>query len=222
MAGVSSSEGWISTENAAPGCGILREMRLPPVSPLLTTGRVDRRALLKVAGVGGAALLLGAWAWRTLRGFGPPGKGLRAFDESEWQTVVAYTEAMFPGPPDWPLSAKDARVAEFVDLWVAALYEDTQQLFRMLVRTLALSTLVSHGRAFRFLTVAERRAVLDQWAESDLRVRRAGYQSLSFPAHLGYLEDERVRAAEGLELGCDLSAFGPRPSLWTAAPPGAP
>ena len=196
----------------------------PPVppTPLLTAGRVSRRTLLLVAGVGGLALGVGSWAWRTLRGFGPPGKGLRVFDPNEWQTVVAYTDALFPGAPDFPLTAREAGVAGFVDLYVSGLYEETQQLFRMLLRTLALSTLVSHGRVFRYLTLKERRAVLDEWAESDLRVRRAGYQSLSFAAHLGYFENEQVRAAAGFATGCDLSAYGPRPDLWTLAAPGAP
>ena len=196
----------------------------PPVpqTPPLTAGRVTRRRLLAVAGVGGLALGLGTWAWRTLRGFGPPGKDLRVFDTNEWQTVVAYTDALFPGPPDGPLTAREVGVAGFVDLYVSGLYEDTQQLFRMLLRTLALSTLVTHGRVFRYLTVKERRTVLDQWAVSDLRVRRAGYQSLSFAAHLGYLEDDRVRAAAGLVPGCDLSAFGARPDLWTRPAAGAP
>lgn len=172
--------------------------------------------MLKLAGVGGLFLLGGTWVWRTLRGFGPPAKGLLVFDTMEFAVVESLCEAKFPGPPEWPYSAAEIKVPQFVDLYVAELYEDTQQLFRMLIRTLALSTVVSHGRSFNFLPVKARQEVLREWATSDLRVRRAGYQSLSFATHMGYFEDARVRAAAGFTSGCEVAAAASpmRPDLW--------
>jgi hypothetical protein len=180
---------------------------------------LSRRRLLKAAGVGGLLLAGGGWAWATLRGFGPPKAGLRVFDTFEYGAVVALCEATFPGPPENPFSAADVKLPEFVDLYVSGLYEDTQQLFRMLIRTLDLSPFLSHGRTFRWLSLEDRQKTLREWATSELRVRRAGYQSLSFALRMGYYEDDRVRAALNLSTGCDLSGTPGRPTLWTALPP---
>lgn len=195
---------------------------VPPASPpeLLTPG-LSRRRLLKLAGIGGLVLAGGGWAYATLRGFGPPKKGLRVFDRFEADVVDALCEAAFPGPPDSPLSSADVKLPEFVDLYVSELYDDTQTLFRMLIRTLNLSTFVSYGRTFQWLSLEKRQTVLHEWATSELRVRRAGYQSLSFALRMGYYEDERVRAALGLTAGCDLSGQTGRPTLWTMAAKGA-
>ncbi|MEW5742579.1 MAG: gluconate 2-dehydrogenase subunit 3 family protein [Myxococcota bacterium] len=188
----------------------------PAPPPELLKSGLSRRRLLKIAGVGGLLLAGGGAVLHALRGFGAPKEGLRVFDFIEADVVQALCEARFPGPPDCPYSAADVKLLEFVDLYVSGLYEDTQQLFRMLIRTLNLSTVLSHGRTFRYLSVAERREALEDWATSELRVRRAGAQSLSFAVHLGYYEDERVRAALGLTAGCDLSGTPNRPTLWTA------
>jgi len=190
-------------------------MRVPsPPPPALLSARLTRRSLLKAAGIGGALLGAGAWLNGVLRGFGPPKEGLFVFDANEFEVVEKLADAMFPGPPTHPFSAAEIDVARFIDLYVANLYDDTQQLFRMLVRTLNLSTVVSQGAAFHYLPRSRRQKTLAEWATSDLRVRRAGYQSLSFPAHMGYYEDERVRAAAGFTTGCDLSASPDRPDLW--------
>lgn len=192
---------------------------MSPVSPspapeLLTSG-LSRRRLLKVAGVGGLLLAGGGWAWRLLRGFGPPAPGCLVFDEKEYEVVKALAEAVFPGPPETPLSAADARVAEFVDVYVSGLYEDTQGLFRTLLRGLDASTVLSHGGRYHRLTQAQRREVLEAWATSGVQLRRAGYQSLSFALNLGYYEDERVRAALNLTTGCEPAVQHGRPTLWT-------
>jgi 5-carboxymethyl-2-hydroxymuconate isomerase len=92
----------------------------------------------------------------------------------------------------------------FVDAYVGNLYEDHHLLFRALVRTLNVSTVVSDGRSFYWLGLRQRQEVLQQWRTSDLRVRRAGYQSLTFAIKLGYFEDDRVRAAGGFTAGCIL------------------
>jgi hypothetical protein len=105
-------------------------------------------------------------------------------------------------------------VPAFVDLYVSHLYEDTQHLFRLLVRTLNLSTVLSQGAAFRFLPLKRRQLALAEWGQSDLRVRRAGYQSLSFAINMGYYEDERVRRALGFTTGCDPAVSQGRPDLW--------
>lgn len=155
--------------------------------------------------------------WKTLRGFGPPKAGFFVFDDGEVEVLEKLAEAVFPGPPALPLTAQEARVAGFVDLYVHGVYADTQALFRMLVRTLNLSTVLSHGAAFRYLSVEKRQQAFAEWGVSDLRVRRAGYQSLLLPLSMGYFEDKRVREALGFVSGCGVENMGERPDLWSMA-----
>jgi len=190
-------------------------MRVPaPPPPALLSARLTRRSLLKAAGFSGLALGTGAWLNNVLRGFGPPREGLFVFDATEFEVIEQLADTLFPGPPECPFTAAQIGVGRFIDLYVANLYDDTKQLFRMLVRTLNLSTVLSHGAAFHYLPLSRRQKTLAEWATSDLRVRRAGYQSLSFAARMGYFEDERVRAAAGFTVGCDLSFTPGRPDLW--------
>lgn len=188
---------------------------MPP--PLLSQ-RPTRRTLLKVAGVGGVLLGGAAALNHALRGFGSPKDGLRVFDAVEFDVLEKACDAMYPGPPEVPFSSADIGVPRFVDLYVSHLYEDTQELFRMLLRTLNLSSVVHHGATFRFLPRAQAASVLEEWRTSTLKVRRAGWQSLSLAAAMGYYEDERVRTAAGFTLGCAVDTSS-RPTLWNAAPP---
>jgi len=191
---------------------------VPPAAPppLLSAG-LSRRKLLAAAGFGAVLLGGGAWVWKTLRGFGPAKKGYFVFDATEVEVVEKLAEAVFPGPPALPFTAKQARVAEFVDLYVHGLYDDTQTLFRTLVRTLNLSTVLSHGASFRFLSAERRRQAFAGWGVSELRVRRAGYQALLLPLSMGYFEDDAVCQALGFTSGCGVEGMGPRPTLWTMA-----
>ncbi len=190
---------------------------LPTAPPPLAL-RHTRRTLLKVAGVGG--LLLGGLAAlnHAVRGFGKAAPGYRVFDVVEADVVEKVCDALYPGPPEVPFSAKEIDVAHFVDLYVAHLYPDTQELFRMLLRTLNMSSVPTHGGTFRFLPRAHALDVLNGWRDSGLRVRRAGYQTLTLTAAMGYFEDERVRQAAGFSLGCAIDTAA-RPTLWTAALP---
>lgn len=189
----------------------------PPRLPasLFPAGRIERRTLLKVAGVAGLSVVGGAWAMRTLRGFGPPAAGYFLLDELEADVVRQLAAAAFPGPPDWPLSADEVNVAAFVDLYVSQLYADLQGLLRTLIRAVNVSTLATHGATMRLLPGPERLAAWKAWGSSTIAVRRAAYQSLTFAMHLGYFEDERVRAAGGLTRGCVLPDAASRPDLWT-------
>jgi hypothetical protein len=181
-------------------------MHAPPpvVPPPLLSQKPTRRTLLKVAGFGGLLLGGGTWVWRTVGRFGPPAPGLMVFDKSEFAILQKACEAFFPGPPEVPFSADEVQTAQFVDTYAGNLYPDTALLFRILVRTLNVSSLPTRGRSFYWLPLAGRQQLLQEWRVSDLKVRRAGYQSLSFAIKLGYYEDDRVRAAAGFESGCNL------------------
>jgi hypothetical protein len=168
----------------------------------------SRRRLLKWGIAGTAMLGGGTWVYRTVGRFGPPAPGMLVFDENELAVLEATCDAFFPGPPDSPLSAAEAGTAKFVDRYVGGLYPDNQMLFRAFMRTLNLSTVLTHGRAFRWLSNADRFEVLEGWAKSSLYVRRAGNQSLSLIIKMGYFENPRVREAGGFVEGCPVSQEG--------------
>ena len=181
-------------------------MHVPPPAapPPLLAQKPTRRTLLKVLGFGGLVLAGGTWVMRTVGRFGPPAPGRMVFDADEFRILEKACEAVFPGPPEWPYSADQVHTPAFVDTYVGNLYDDHHLLFRALIRTLNVSTIISYGRSFYWLGLEKRQEVLQQWRTSDLRVRRAGYQSLTFAIKLGYFEDDRVRAAGGFTPGCNL------------------
>lgn len=186
----------------------------PPVSPpALLTAKPTRRTLLKVLGVGGLLVAGGTWVWRTVGRFGPPAAGRMVFDQSEFAILQKACEAYFPGRPEWPFSADEVQTAEFVDTYAGNLYPDVQLLFRVLLRTLNVTPVPTRGRSFYWLPLEARQAVLQEWRTSELRVRRAGYQSLSFAIKLGYFEDDRVRAAAGFTAGCNVPTDARPPGL---------
>jgi hypothetical protein len=168
----------------------------------------SRRRLLKWGVAGGALLGGGTWVYKTVGNFGPPAPGLVVFDAHEFAVLEATCDAFFPGAPDWPLSAAEAETAKFVDRYVGGLYPDNQMLFRAFMRTLNLSTVLTHGRTFRWLSQPDRHEVMEGWANSSLYVRRAGNQSLSLIINMGYFEHPRVREAGGFIEGCPIPQEG--------------
>jgi hypothetical protein len=168
----------------------------------------SRRRFLKWGTAGALLLGGGTFVYRAVGRFGPAAPGYKVFDADELAVLDAACEAHFPGPPDWPLSAKEAGCTEFVDRYLGNLYPDNQLLFRSLLRALNVSTLVTHRRTFRTLSVEDRADVLQAWAESSLRIRRAGYQSLTLFIKTGYFENERVREAFSYSLGCNVPQEG--------------
>ena len=179
--------------------------------PPLIAQRPTRRTLLKVAGVGGVLLAGGAWVWNAFGRFGPAAAGNLVFDADEFLTLRMLCDAIFPGKPDWPFSADEAETPKFFDVYVSNLYPDHHQLFRALLRAFEVSSVVSHGARFSKLPLASRQEVLRDWGTSEVRLKRAGYQSLTFGIKLGYYEDDRVRAAAGFAPGCNIPQDG-RPS----------
>ncbi len=172
------------------------------------TAQPSRRKFLKLGIAGAVVLTTGTAVYRAVGRFGPAAVGYRVFDEAELLVLEAACEAHFPGGPDWPLSAKEAGCAQFVDRYLAELYPDNQLLFRALLRMLNVSTLVTHRRFFRTLLPAERLEVLEDWAKSSIRLRRGGYASLTLFIKMGYFENEKVREAMGYSLGCNVPQEG--------------
>jgi hypothetical protein len=177
--------------------------------PPLLNGVLTRRRLLAATGVGGLALVAGAWLYRQVWKLAPPGRGLACLSEAERLTVAAIADAFFPGPPDVPLSAGEVKLAEFADGFIAGQYEDTQRLFRVLFHAVEQWPRPGRGAVFSALPLSERQAILADFRDSRWMVRRAAYQSMRYLFSLGYFEDLRVRRAAKLRFGCDLSSHFP-------------
>lgn len=174
----------------------------------VTTKPPSRRRFLKLGLAGGAVVATGALVYRSLGRFGPAAPGYQVFDADELLVLAAACEAHFPGPPEWPLSGKDAGCIEFVDRYIGGLYPDNQLLIRAFLRTLNVSTLITHRRTFRTLSPQDRLEVLEGWASSSLRIRRGGYASMTLFIKMGYFENEKVREAWGYSLGCQVPQEG--------------
>ena len=178
--------------------------------------------MLKIAGATGLAFAGAGWVIKTVWKLGPPGAGLTCLTEDENAISEKVAEAFFPGPPHSPFSADQVSLARFADAYIGGLYEDNSRLFKLLFRTLNLSTVLVYGRSFYWLDLDKRREVLETWAQSNLLARRAGYQSMRFLYSMGYFEDDRVRAALGLRHGCDLSGRDKLAPMLTLEPKGEP
>lgn len=160
---------------------------------------------MKAFGLLGLATWGGLWFVRTTARFGPAAPGRQVLDPHELDIARALADTFFPGPPDFPFTGREVQVAEGLDAWLGGLYPDTQLLFRTLLRTLNLAPVLTYGRSFYWLPASRRAQVVEDWRQSDLRLRRAGHQSLSFALNLVYFEDPKVRDALGLTWGCELS-----------------
>lgn len=176
---------------------------------------VSRRTVLKLAGLGGAIVTGGAWAYQAIWRITSPGPGLAFFTTEELAIAEAIGDTFFPGPPVSPLPAREVGVARFVDGYVAGMFEAEHRLFKLLFRVLDLNAVFRYGRGFVNLPHGHRHALLHAWWTSRLATRRAGYQSLRYVFAMGYFESFKVRRALGVRFGCDLS--GRFPELLGAA-----
>lgn len=175
-----------------------------PSSPSPTAQKLSRRDILKAAGLGGVLLGGGTLLYRSVWEMAPPGEGRWCFSQNEFEVCEKLAEALFPGAPQSPFSAAEVQLAEFADRYVAGLYENERRLFKLLLGAFNVQPLLTHARTFKRLSLARRQEVLEDWAKSQLSVRKAGYQSLRFVLSMGYFEDVRVRAALGIRFGCPL------------------
>lgn len=195
----------------------------PPVEPepvrseleaAASRGLLTRRTLLKLGGAAGALLAAGGWAYRAFLWSAPPGPGLEVLSTEELGIADAIAEAFFPGPPQTPLSAREVGLGRFIDRYLAELYEDQRDLFRLVLRLLEAAPALGSGHGFSRLAVPARQEVLAAWQRSRLLYKRVAYQTLRFAFAMGYFEDGRVRNALGLRIGC---AAAERVPEWTKA-----
>ena len=158
---------------------------------------VTRRSML-VAGLalGGAATV---GAGLTLP---RPAPGYRVLGAGELQIVEAIARVMFPAG-HFPVYGGDGGTAPMVDEFLAV-YTDPSAVtpFRFLLRSIQIGTLLSRGRPFTTLPVADAKEVLEVWASEDPFPRRLASDSFKVMLGAGFFRRPEVVAAIGWQAGC--------------------
>jgi hypothetical protein len=195
----------------------MKPMYLPPPGQ-------TRRGFLKRGIFGGVLLAAGGatfLALRPSRKVPLPPEGLIALDETEYAVVQALAERMIPAREKFP-SVDQVRVAFNVDRILAradpGACKEVKQLLKLFES--ALPGLIFGGRVqpFTQLPAAEQDAVLGEWRDSRLAIRRTGLQALRVMVLAAYYSSKLCWPAVGYA--------GPPQGFWQPeAPPwkgGAP
>lgn len=143
----------------------------------------SRRAVLKKGVFGGAILVLGGatvLATRTSKSLPLP-SGLRALDARSYALVMALADRLvppkegFPRPEEVGVAARlDARLADLD----ATSKKEIAQLMSLFENALFGFLFGRRTKTFTQLTAAEQDAVLVEWRDSKLALRRTGYEVL--------------------------------------------
>lgn len=205
-----------------------------PLFDLPPPGGLPRRGLLKKGLVGGALLALGGGGVLALRPGRPvplPAEGLRVLSPREYAVVDALARRIAPVAVGFPDPSRDVPTALQVDRLLAAgdpgVAREVCQLLGLLESALGGLLLGGRTRPFTLLDGAEQDAVLGEWRDSGLAVRRTGYLALKTLVLGAYYGDPRAQAATGYPAAAKglhdpgapkWKGVGPRP-VDNAAPP---
>lgn len=141
-----------------------------------------RRSFLKTSLVGGAVLVGGSGAialWPSELREAP--EGLRALSHEEYSVLAAVAARICPGDEDAP-SADDTRVAELLDAELPFhdrdVIEEIKQLLGIFESGLFGAVFGEHVRPFTRLAPEDQDAVLAEWRDSAVTIRRTGFEVL--------------------------------------------
>jgi len=157
---------------------------------------ITRRRFLKRT-IGGALLLGGAYVVGRQLGRYPveeaTARRLTVLSPKEYTVLAAVARRICAGDDAGVPTSDDTQVALFVDGYLARLDDGLRSDVKALLQ------LVEHGgffrlRAKRFTQMApdEQDAMLADWEQSRLAVRRQGFQALKTMCLLGYWRDDRT------------------------------
>ena len=141
--------------------------RSGPPSP----GSVTRRTALKAFGTGAGAALLpwlspaGLQAFARLQETGAP-PALKVLTKAQYQTVDRLMEAIIPADDRSP-GAREARVADFVDLWLSEADEPVRQDFTSGLQLLEAEARGRFDAGFSGLEDAQVEALLTEASRSE-------------------------------------------------------
>jgi hypothetical protein len=173
---------------------------------------IDRRQFLKWTGIGTGTLLLGSLVYRV--GFHwrqSPGKSYEVLSPQEANILTGVVDAVFPGEAGGPNalpSGLDLGLVDYYDKYLAGAKPGTRD-FGLIVlhaiddfsRVSSLDWVPFHKRSRR-----ERIELLNNWQESALLVRRAGFKFLKYELASEYCSHERVREVLGVEFICGVDS----------------
>ncbi|MDP2316148.1 MAG: gluconate 2-dehydrogenase subunit 3 family protein [Pseudomonadota bacterium] len=105
--------------------------------------------------------------------------GFQLLSGGEIELVTAIGEAFFPEGNVFGVSAADVDLPALVDALMAEELDPiVQPVFRYLLRVVDAGTLASRGAGFAALSLADRRAVLENWSDNAIFPRRLAYDAL--------------------------------------------
>jgi gluconate 2-dehydrogenase gamma chain len=173
-------------------------------SPRIETPVLDRRSLL-IGSALGAATSVGTMttadaATKSQAGHPQHAHGTSqshthqrqgAFlNDDDYATIIAFTERLMPGAPGKP-GAKDANVANYIDLALSGAYTDQQYFYRQGLEALETYCQAQYKKSFMFLTTAQQDTVLAAMDEN----KAAGF---TWPTAKAFFEKLRLHTIEGL------------------------
>jgi hypothetical protein len=181
---------------------------------------LSRRSLVKRGLVGGALLAAGGASFLALRGGASvrlPADGLLVFSAAQYAVLDAVARRMVRPRPGWP-SVDEVGVARAADRIAARVepsaQKELQQLLGLFENGLAGFLFGGRTRPFTRLDGAEQDAVLDEWRDSRLAVRRTGFAALRTLVLAGYHQSPSIWPAVGYPGPPDIFKDGPSQPEW--------
>ncbi|HUM10077.1 MAG TPA: gluconate 2-dehydrogenase subunit 3 family protein [Myxococcaceae bacterium] len=181
---------------------------------------LSRRSLIKRGLVGGALLAAGGAGFLALRGGLPvtlPPDGLLVFSPAQFAVLDAVARRMVRPRPGWP-TVDEVGVARAADRIAARVEPSAQkelkQLLGLFENGLAGFLFGGRTRPFTRLEGAEQDAVLAEWRDSRLAVRRTGHAALRTLVLAGYYQTPSIWPAVGYSGPPGIFQDGPSQPQW--------
>jgi hypothetical protein len=195
----------------------MKPMYLPPPGQ-------TRRGFLKRGIFGGVLLAAGGGAFLALRPSRKvplPPEGLICLDETEYAVVQSLAERIIPTRDKFP-SVDQVRVAFNVDRILSrtdpGAAKEVKQLLKLFESALSGLLFGARVQPFTQLPAAEQDAVLGEWRDSKLVIRRTGFQALRVLLLAGYYSSKLSWPATGYS-GPPAGFWQPDAPLWKGGSP---
>lgn len=181
---------------------------------------LSRRSLIKRGLLGGALLAVGGAGFLALRRGATvalPADGLLVFTPAQFAVLDAVVRRMVRPRQGWP-GVDQVRAARAADRIAARVepsaQKELQQLLGLFENGLAGFIFGGRTRPFTRLDGAEQDAVLAEWRDSRIAVRRSGYAALRTLVLAGYYQSPAVWPAMGYGGPPGIFEDGPSLTEW--------
>lgn len=129
-----------------------------------------------------------AWTWWDR----PPGEGLQALSDDEYQIVQALAEAWMPAGGDPALSGADANLGAFFDDLVAGMAGSSGKELKVLLHIVDNLARPTHVQAFRNLPLETRTELIRAWMESPVELVRLAITAVLVLMAMGWTTHPEV------------------------------